>query len=122
MDSPGKLTPWFESKQHEGLYFAGQITGVEGYVESASSGFTAGVNLANRINGKPPVDFGAVTAIGSLGHYVSEYNGSDFQPMNVTFGIMDPLPRPPKNKRERYARIAERALARIDELINEGVI
>ncbi|MBO4563393.1 MAG: methylenetetrahydrofolate--tRNA-(uracil(54)-C(5))-methyltransferase (FADH(2)-oxidizing) TrmFO [Clostridia bacterium] len=121
MDSPGKLSPVYELKTRDGLFFAGQITGVEGYVESASSGFTAGVNLARRLMGKPLIDFGSDTAIGSLGHYVSEYNGSDFQPMNVTFGIIDPIPNAPRNKRARYAAIAERALNRIDELCKEGL-
>ena len=122
MDSPGKLTPWYELKSRPCLFFAGQLTGVEGYVESASSGFTAGLNMAKRITGDDPVDLGTTTAIGSLGHYVSEYNGSDFQPMNVTYGIMDGLDRRIRNKKERYEAISQRALAHIDELISKGVI
>lgn len=122
MDSPGKLTPWYELKTRPQLYFAGQLTGIEGYVESASSGFTAGVNLANDMLGKPRVDFGTETAVGSLGHYVSEYNGSDFQPMNVTFGIMAPLKERIRNKRERNAALSKRALAHIDSIINNGGI
>lgn len=121
MESPGKLTPWFELKAREGLFFAGQLTGVEGYVESAASGLTAGINMARRIKGEAMVDFGACTAIGSLGHYVSGYNGSDFQPMNVTFGIMDPPDKRIRSKKERSAYLAERALAHIDE-IKEGVL
>ena len=122
MDSPGKLTPWYELKTRPGLFFAGQLTGVEGYVESASSGFVAGVSLARRIKGEEPVDFGSLTAIGSLGHYVSLYNGSDFQPMNVTFGIMDALDTRIRNKRERCEALSRRALSHIDELISHGGI
>ncbi|MBO4306269.1 MAG: methylenetetrahydrofolate--tRNA-(uracil(54)-C(5))-methyltransferase (FADH(2)-oxidizing) TrmFO [Clostridia bacterium] len=120
MDSPGKLTCCYELKDEPGVFFAGQITGVEGYVESASSGFVAGVNMARRLLGQEQMDFGSETAIGSLGHYVSEYNGSDFQPMNVTFGIMSPLPVRIRNKRERYSAIAERALKRIDDIVSKG--
>ena len=120
MDSPGKLTCCYELKDEPGVFFAGQITGVEGYVESASSGFVAGVNMARRLLGQEQMDFGSETAIGSLGHYVSEYNGSDFQPMNVTFGIMSPLPVRIRNKRERYSAIAERALKRIDDTVSKG--
>lgn len=122
IDSPGKLTPYYSLKSDENVFFAGQLTGVEGYVESASSGFVAGLNMANRILKKPFLDFGAETAIGSLGHYVSEYNGSDFQPMNVTFGIMEPLKENIKNKRARYAEISKRALAHIEELKQAGGI
>ncbi|MBO4848435.1 MAG: methylenetetrahydrofolate--tRNA-(uracil(54)-C(5))-methyltransferase (FADH(2)-oxidizing) TrmFO [Clostridia bacterium] len=121
MDSPGKLSYDYSLIKRDDLYFAGQITGVEGYVESASSGFTAGVSMARKLKGLPPIDFGAETAIGALGHYVSEYNGSDFQPMNVTFGIIAPLEKAPKNKRLRYAAAAQRALGRIDELCKEGI-
>ncbi len=121
MDSPGKLTPWFELKSRPGLFFAGQLTGVEGYVESAASGLCAGVNLARRIRCESPFDPGASTASGALGHYVSEYNGSDFQPMNVTFGIMDPLEKRIRNKRERQAAISARALGIIDRFVKEGV-
>lgn len=120
MDSPGKLTCCYELKDEPGVFFAGQITGVEGYVESASSGFVAGINMARRLLGQEQMDFGSETAIGSLGHYVSEYNGSDFQPMNVTFGIMSPLPVRIRNKRERYSAIAARALKRIDDTVSKG--
>lgn len=120
MESPGKLHPWFELKKREGLFFAGQLTGVEGYVESAASGLTAGINMARRIFGEPMLDFGSETAIGALGHYVSEYNGSDFQPMNVTFGIMDQPEKRIRSKRERCEYLAKRSLAHIDEI--KGVL
>lgn len=97
-------------RQKEGLYFAGQITGVEGYVESAASGLLAAIQLGRFLKGLPDIGFPATTAIGALGHYVSDYCGNDFQPMNITFGIMDQMPNAPRSKKERYAAIAERAL------------
>ncbi|MCE5234695.1 MAG: methylenetetrahydrofolate--tRNA-(uracil(54)-C(5))-methyltransferase (FADH(2)-oxidizing) TrmFO [Eubacteriales bacterium] len=117
INSPGKLDCAFQANAKAGLYFAGQLTGVEGYVESAASGLVAGVNLAHALLGKDTVDFTRATAIGALAHYVSEYAGKDFQPMNVTFGIMDALIDPPRNKQERYEKVAERALCAIDEII-----
>lgn len=116
LESPKLLCADYQVRERPGLFFAGQITGVEGYVESASSGLLAGIEMARWLDGKPPVDFPATTAIGALAHYVSGYRGSDFQPMNVTFGIMTPLPDPPKNKRERYLKMAERALEIVKEL------
>ena len=114
--SPGLLGWDYQVKDRPGLYFAGQITGVEGYVESASSGLAAAVNLANRLHGLEPLDFTRETAIGALAHYVSEYAGGDFQPMNVTYGIMEPVPDAPRNKAERYEKMAERALGIVDNL------
>ena len=121
LESPGKLTCCYELRSRQGLFFAGQITGVEGYVESAASGYLAGVGMLKRQMGQEPPQIGSDTAIGALGNYVSGYNGYDFQPMNITFGIMEPLKNAPKNKRLRNAAIAERALARIDELKKEGI-
>lgn len=114
--SPGLLGWDYQVKTKPGLYFAGQITGVEGYVESASSGFVAAVNLARNLMGRGPLDFTRSTAIGALSHYVSEYQGGDFQPMNVTYGIMESIPDAPRNKAERYEKMAERALAIVDDL------
>ena len=116
INSPGKLTPWFECKKQPMLYFAGQMTGVEGYIESAASGMLAGIDLALRLNGGESIDFTARTAIGALGSYVSGYNGSDFQPMNISFGIIEGLTNAPRNKQERYTLIAERSLRIIDEI------
>ena len=87
------------------------------YVESVSSGFTAGVSLARRLCGKEPIEFTTKTAIGAMGHYVSDYCGSDFQPMNINFGIIAPLEKRIRSKQERYTAIAERALAIIDGII-----
>ncbi len=117
LQSPKLLNFDFQMRERPGLYFAGQMTGVEGYVESAASGLTAALSMARRLSGQPPIDFSAKTAIGSLGHYVAEYNGDDFQPMNVTFGIMDPLNERIRKKTERYGKIAERALMIVKEQI-----
>jgi methylenetetrahydrofolate--tRNA-(uracil-5-)-methyltransferase len=124
LKSPGFLNSRFGVISREGLYFAGQITGVEGYVESAGSGMVAGIALAEELNGSPKTEFPSHTALGSLGKHVSTPN-SDFQPMNCTFGLIDPLPYTPGQKRirkkqERYEAIAARALETIREISNRS--
>ena len=114
LNSPGFLNCRFGVTGREGLYFAGQITGVEGYVESAGSGLIAGISLAEELNGSEPTEFPSYTALGSLGKHVSTPN-RDFQPMNCTFGLIDPLPYIPGQKRirkkqEKYEAVAARAL------------
>jgi len=116
LPSPGLLDFDYSVRANPLLYFAGQITGVEGYVESASSGLVAAISLSRRLRDEAPTDFTARTAIGALGHYVSGYCGGDFQPMNVTFGIMEGLPERIRSKKERYAKIAERSLKIVKEL------
>lgn len=116
INSPGKLDGFYQSVDKEGLYFAGQITGVEGYIESTASGALAGIDLARRLLGKPRIDFTAKTAIGALGRYISSYAGNDFQPMNINYGIIEGLDKRVRGKQERYGRIAARALAVIDGL------
>lgn len=115
--SPGVLTSTYETVKRKGLFFAGQMTGVEGYVESASSGIVAGINAARYLEGKEPLVFPTTTATGALGHYISTFAGSDFQPMNINFGIIDGLTERIKNKRERYGKISERALAIMKDII-----
>jgi len=122
LNSPGFLNEHFEVIEREGLFFAGQITGVEGYVESAGSGLVAGLTLAARLNGNNLPEFPSFTALGSLGKHVSTIN-RDFQPMNCTFGMIDPLPVVPGKKRirkkqERYEAIAERSLEYIRKISN----
>ena len=116
LESPKLLNSDYQLRARPGIFFAGQITGVEGYVESAASGLLAGIQMARCLRGEPPLDVPASTAIGALAHYVSGYAGSDFQPMNVTFGILSQLDGAPRNKRERYLKLAERALAIVKEL------
>ena len=101
------------------MTFAGQMTGVEGYVESAASGFLASVELARRLAGLPPVDFPRETAIGALGLYISDESIGDFQPMNINFGIITPLGRRVKGKRNKNLEISQRSLEVIETLKNE---
>ena len=98
--------------------FAGQITGVEGYVESASSGLLAGYNLARILKGKDPVDFTNQTIIGALAHYVSQTPSKDFQPMNANFGIIAPLEKRIRNKKEKNIALANRSLDTIDSSLS----
>lgn len=116
LNSPGKLTPTYSMKEYPNLWFAGQMTGVEGYVESASSGFVAGVNAALAALGKAPFEFPKTTEIGALAHYVSEGGiSSVFQPMNANFGIIAPFDKKMKGgKRNRNAAYAERSLSELD--------
>ena len=90
--------------------FSGQITGVEGYVESTASGCLAALELARRLEGKPPIDFPRETAIGGLALYISDETVAHFQPMNVNFGIMPPLGYRVKGKRNKNAALSQRAL------------
>ena len=117
--SPKTLTKNYESIKRSGLYFAGQMTGVEGYVESASSGIVAGIAASRKILGKEEIIFPKTTATGALSHYISEFAGCDFQPMNINFGIIESYPERIKNKRERYTKISERALKTLNKIIEE---
>ena len=116
LDSPRLLDRYYRVRGQERITFAGQITGVEGYVESTASGFLAGVELARRLTGREPLDFPRETAIGALAHYVSNESVTDFQPMNINFGIMPPLDHKVKGKRNKNAELSQRSLALIDGL------
>ena len=98
---------------------AGQMTGVEGYVESCASGFLAGVELARRLKGQAPIDFPRETAIGALGLYVSNGSVGVFQPMNINFGIIPPLDHRVKGKRNKNALLSARSLEMIDAIREE---
>ena len=118
MDSPDLLNATMETRKREGLFFAGQMTGVEGYVESAASGITAAYSAAARFRGEEPKPFPRETAIGALCHYISHFEGKNFQPMNVNFGLIPPLGvRVPK--KEKNLKISERALAVLDDFLSE---
>ena len=110
LNSPKLLDRYYRLKADPRVCFAGQITGVEGYVESTASGFVAAVELANRLQGKPPVDFPRETALGALALYVSDETVEEFQPMNVNFGIIPPLGYKVKGKRNKNAELSRRAL------------
>ena len=116
LKSPKHLTPYYSLRSRPELFFAGQLTGVEGYVESASSGFIAGINMARYLKGEAPIDFTRKTAMGALAHYVSEYNGGSFQPMNANFGIMESLQDAPREKLKRFLALSDRSLGIIGEL------
>jgi methylenetetrahydrofolate--tRNA-(uracil-5-)-methyltransferase len=120
LKSPGVLNEYYEMNSRPGLYFAGQITGVEGYIESASSGMLAGLFAACDILEKPKPAFSRNTACGALAAYVSGYCGSDFQPMNITFGIMNRLDARGSRKDKKLA-VSERALEEI-KIIKEEII
>ena len=100
-------------------HFAGQMTGVEGYVESCASGFLVGVELARRLKGQAPIDFPQETAIGALGLYISNGTVADFQPMNINFGIIPPLDHRVKGKRNKNAELSQRSLAIIEQIKEE---
>ncbi|MGI6030216.1 MAG: methylenetetrahydrofolate--tRNA-(uracil(54)-C(5))-methyltransferase (FADH(2)-oxidizing) TrmFO [Eubacteriales bacterium] len=117
IQSPKLLNCHFQMRSHPDIYFAGQMTGVEGYVESTASGLLAGLNLARRLQGKPQVDFTNLTAIGALASYISDESVTDFQPMNVNFGIMAPYKGRFRKKREKNFEIAMRALDTLDMMI-----
>ena len=116
LDSPRLLNRYYQLRSEPRITFAGQMTGVEGYVESAASGFLAGVELARRMAGEAPVDFPRETALGALGLYVSDESISSFQPMNINFGIITPLDHRVKGKRNKNQEISARSLAIIDGL------
>lgn len=116
IDSPDLLDATMESRKQRGLFFAGQMTGVEGYVESAASGIVAAYAAAARFRGMEPKAFPRETAIGALCHYISHFEGKNFQPMNVNFGLIPPLEkRVPK--KEKNQKLAERALAALDDFL-----
>lgn len=120
INSPQLLLPTLQWRGDEAVFFAGQITGVEGYVESAAAGLVAGINAARLAQGLKPVVFPQTTAHGALLHYISAEPKKDFQPMNVTFGLFPPLPNPPRNKRERGVAYAERALFELNKFLNDS--
>ncbi len=115
IDSPRHLNGDFSFRGREGLYFAGQITGVEGYMESASSGILAGINMANRLSGKPPLELPDFTMMGALSKYISNESVTDFQPMGANFGILPPLDEKIRDKKLRYEALAKRSLDFFDE-------
>lgn len=122
INSPEKMRPTLQFKDNNKLFFAGQMTGVEGYVESASSGLVAGINAARICQGLEPVVFPAETAHGSLCHYITTAPAKHFQPMNVNFGIMSPIKERIRDKKQKKMMIAERALRMLEEFKQENNI
>lgn len=116
INSPGLLDAAYRLKTRRSIFFTGQITGVEGYIESASSGMVAGLNAARQFKDLDDVIFPASTAIGALARYVSNPANTSFQPMNVNFGIMAPLEQRIRDKKAKYGKMAERAIGMIKEI------
>ncbi|MEI3347368.1 MAG: methylenetetrahydrofolate--tRNA-(uracil(54)-C(5))-methyltransferase (FADH(2)-oxidizing) TrmFO [Dysosmobacter sp.] len=119
LNSPRLLDRYYRLKSRPEISFAGQMTGVEGYVESAASGFLVGVETARRLTGRPPINFPQETAVGALALYVSNPAATAFQPMNINFGIIPPLDHRVKGKRNKNAELSQRSLAIIDALKEE---
>ncbi|MGH0664901.1 FADH(2)-oxidizing methylenetetrahydrofolate--tRNA-(uracil(54)-C(5))-methyltransferase TrmFO [Bacillus paranthracis] len=118
INSPNLLRPTYQYKQRDDLFFAGQMTGVEGYVESAASGLLAGINAARLVKGEEPVVLPPVTAMGSMANYITATNAKNFQPMNANFGLFAPLEKKIKKKAERNEAYAARALETIRNFVN----
>lgn len=110
INSPTLLNHAFQFKAEPRLYFAGQMTGVEGYIESAAAGLMAALQVVRKVEGKEVINFPKTTAMGALSLYISGYEGKNFQPMNVNFGIIEPWPQRIRNKKEKNGMIANRAL------------
>jgi methylenetetrahydrofolate--tRNA-(uracil-5-)-methyltransferase len=117
LNAPVLLSPTLECRKRPGLFFAGQITGVEGYVESAAAGLVAGINAARRARGAEPLAFPVETAHGALLHYIATADPRHFQPMNVSFGLFPPLPERIRDRRARNLALARRALERLAEFL-----
>ena len=113
------LTPSLQWKKRPEVFFAGQVTGVEGYVESSACGLVAGINAARLILNKEPLVLPPATAHGALLNYITEDVGGSFQPMNVTFGLFPPLAHSPRDKKMRNSALAERSLAQLTEFFNK---
>jgi methylenetetrahydrofolate--tRNA-(uracil-5-)-methyltransferase len=119
INSPEHLRPTLRYKHCDDLFFAGQITGVEGYVGNIGTGLLAGINIANQIAGREVWELPLTTMLGALCYYVTHADPADFQPMKANFGILPELENPPKNKRERHRLYAERAARDLEAFLSE---
>ncbi|WHX42260.1 FADH(2)-oxidizing methylenetetrahydrofolate--tRNA-(uracil(54)-C(5))-methyltransferase TrmFO [Mesobacillus sp. AQ2] len=117
INSPKVLKATYQFRNREDLFFAGQMTGVEGYVESAASGLIAGINAARLVKGEEPLEFPHETAMGSMARYITTTNAKNFQPMNANFGLFPDLPEKIKAKQERNEKHASRALETIQKFV-----
>lgn len=119
MNSPELLEPTYQSRKDSRIFFAGQMTGVEGYVENAASGLIAGINAARLAKGEELVVFPRETAMGSMAYYITHAEGKHFQPMNANFGLFPELPERIRDKKLRYETLANRALESLEQVKNE---
>ena len=121
LQSPRLLDRYYSDRRDPMVAFAGQMTGVEGYVESTASGFLAAVAMAAKVQGREIPEFPKTTAIGALGLYISDGAVEDFQPMNINFSIIAPLEKRIRKKAEKNLAIANRSLEIIDALVAAGI-
>lgn len=119
LDSPRLLSSGFQLRKQKNVFFAGQITGVEGYMESAASGIMAGKNAVRLARGKAPLSLPDVTMIGALSAYISDETVRDFQPMGANFGVLPPIEPKIRDKKQRYAAFSERALRALERIRND---
>ena len=117
LNSPKLINADFSFREKDNLFFAGQITGVEGYMESASSGLIAGINAVRKAEGKTPFILPDITMIGALCDYISDESVKNFQPMGANFGVLPAIEPKIRDKKERYAALSNRSLAYIDEVV-----
>ncbi len=120
VNSPKLLNSDFSMKEHKNIFFAGQITGVEGYIESAASGIMAGINMARRLNGKETFTLPKETMIGALSAYISDESVKDFQPMGCNMGILPSLETNIRDKKLKYQTLAERSLKSLNEYLDSN--
>jgi methylenetetrahydrofolate--tRNA-(uracil-5-)-methyltransferase len=114
VNAPATLEPSFETRRRPGLFFAGQMSGVEGYVESAASGLLAGIGAARRAQGQAPPQFPEDTALGALGRYIARSDPARYQPTNIAFGLLPELPQRIRDKRRRRQALSQRALESLE--------
>ena len=117
LNSPRLLQADFSLRSCPRFYFAGQMTGVEGYVESAASGLMAGIQAVRALQALPPLDFPSVTAMGALAHYISNAAVEEFQPMNINFGLLPPLTKKVRKKKFRNEQLAQRSLEALADIV-----
>jgi methylenetetrahydrofolate--tRNA-(uracil-5-)-methyltransferase len=125
VNAPRTLEPTFETRRRPGLFFAGQMSGVEGYVESAASGLLAGLGAAARVRGQAPAVFPEETALGALGRYISRSDPRNYQPTNIAFGLLPELPEVVRDKAKRRLSLSQRALSRLaafQAAVDEGLL
>ena len=121
INAPAILLPTFQARRRRDLFFAGQISGVEGYLESAASGLIAGVNAARLAERQPPLIFPATTALGALSRYISSADAAHYQPTNIAFGLLPPLDRDIRDKKLKKAALVRRALDELEAFIGRTV-
>lgn len=119
INAPKNINKYYQLKKYPNIFIAGQLSGVEGYIESISSGLMCGINMANFLNNKELIHFGRKTLTGALSEYIANADENHFQPMNSNFGIIESLPNRIKNKKEKNLALSEISLKTIEEMIKK---